>query len=181
MTNKLIPIEDRIYAIRGQKVILDSDLAKLYEVETKVLNQAVKRNIDKFPASFMFQLSKDEWVNLRSQFVTFKEDVRKFRPYAFTEHGVLMLANVLRSQKATAISIRIVETFIKLRDFALTHVELNEQISELRRLLMLHIDNTDNTLSEHDKTMNQIIQVLDHLIVQPRKTNKIGFQIGESS
>jgi len=74
MTNDLIPIQDRIYTIRGQKVILDSDLAKLYEVEIKVLNQAVKRNIDKFPASFMFQLTADEWKNLRSQFVTFKDD-----------------------------------------------------------------------------------------------------------
>ncbi|MCL2348652.1 MAG: ORF6N domain-containing protein [Planctomycetaceae bacterium] len=176
MTNDLIPIQDRIYIIRNQNVILDSDLAKLYEVETKVLNQAVKRNIDKFPASFMFQLTADEWKGLRSQIVTFKDDVRKFKPYAFTEHGVLMLANVLRSKKATAVSIRIVETFIKLRDYALTHVGLNEQISELRQLLMLHIDKTDHRLSEHDQTIHQIIQVLNNLVEQPRKTKKIGFR-----
>jgi len=179
MTNDLVPIQDRIYTIRGQKVILDSDLAKLYEVGTKVLNQAVKRNIDKFPTSFMFQLTADEWSNLRSQFVTFKDDVRKFKPHVFTEHGVLMLANVLRSPKATVISIQIVETFIKLRDYALTNLGLNEQVSELRRLLMLHIDNTDNRLSEHDKTINQIIQVLNNLIEQPKPTTttKIGFRV----
>ena len=179
MTNDLIPVQDRIYTIRGQKVILDSDLANLYEVETKVLNQAVKRNIDKFPASFMFQLSADEWKNLRSQFVTFKNDIRKYRPYAFTEHGVLMLANVLHSPKATAVSIQIVEIFIKLRDYALTHVGLNEQISELRQLLMLHIDNTGQRLSGHDQTIHQIIQALNNLIEQPRETKKMGFYTGE--
>jgi len=78
-------IENRIYTIRMQKIMLDSDLAALYEVETKVLNQAVKRNIDKFPASFMFRLTSDEWENLRSQFVTFRDDIRKFKPYAFTD------------------------------------------------------------------------------------------------
>jgi len=123
----------------------------------------------------MFQLTDDEWSILRSQFVTAKDEKRRFCPYAFTEHGVLMLANVLRSQKATAISIRIVETFIKLRDYALTHVGFNEQISELRQLLMLHIDKTDHRLSEHDKTIHQIIQVLNTLVEQPKKTKKIGF------
>ena len=176
MTNDLIPIQDQIYTIRGQKVMLDSDLAKLYEVETKVLNQAVKRNIDKFPELFMFQLSAEEWKNQRSQIVTFKDDVRKYNPYAFTEHGVLMLANVLRSPKATAISVQIVETFIRLRDYVLTQVGLNEQISELRQFLMLHADNTGRRLSEHDQTIQQIIQVLNSFMEQPpRQTTKIGF------
>ena len=107
--------------------------------------------------------------------MTFKDDVRKFKPYAFTEHGVLMLANVLRSKKATAISIRIVEAFIKLRDYALTHVEFNGQISELRQLLLLHIDKTDHKFSEHEQTIQQIIQVLNSFLEQPRKTKKIGF------
>ena len=80
-------IENRIYTTRGQKVMLDSDLAVLYEVETKVLNQAVKRNIDKFPVSFVFRLTSDEWETLRSQFVTFRNDIRKFKPNAFTEHA----------------------------------------------------------------------------------------------
>ncbi|MDR1167571.1 MAG: ORF6N domain-containing protein [Heliobacteriaceae bacterium] len=97
MVNDLTPVQDMIYEIRGHKVMLDSDLAALYQVETKVLNQAVKRNMDKFPVSFMFQLSNDEWRNLRSQIVTFKNDVRKYKPYVFTEHGVLMLANVKRN------------------------------------------------------------------------------------
>ena len=180
MTNDLIPIQDRIFTIRGQNVMLDSDLAKLYEVETKVLNQAVKRNVDKFPDLFMFQLTAEEWKNQRSQIVTFKDDTRKFRPYAFTEHGVLMLANILRSPKATTISIQIVETFIKLRDYAMTHVGINEQISELRQLLMLHMDNTGHRLSEHDQTIHQIIQILNSFMEQPpQKTKKIGFHTEE--
>jgi len=92
---KIERIENRIYTIRGQKVMLDSDLAALYEVEIKALNQAVKRNKEKFPVSFMFQLTLDEWEDLRSQFVTLRNDIRKFKPYAFTEHGVLMIANVI--------------------------------------------------------------------------------------
>jgi len=177
MTHDLVPIQNRIYTIRGQKVMLDSDLANLYEVETKVLNQAVKRNIDKFPELFMFQLTNEEWENQRSQFVTFKNDTRKYKPYAFTEHGVLMLANVLRSPKATTISIRIVETFIKLRDYALSHVGFNEQISELRQLLMLHIDKTDHRFAEHDAAIHQIIEVLNNLVEQPKTTKKIGFHV----
>ena len=178
-TIKIEHIENRIYSIRGQKVMLDSDLASLYEVETKVLNQAVKRNIEKFPESFMFQLMSDEWAKLRSQSVTFKNDIRKFKPYAFTEHGVLMLANVLRSKKATIISIQIVEAFVKLRDYALTHVGINDQVAELRRLLMLHIEKTDNKLSEHDKSISQIIRTLNNFIEQPKKTKTIGFRAGE--
>ena len=160
--------------------MLDSDLAALYEVETKVLNQAVKRNIDKFPISFMFQLSSGEWENLRSQTVTLRNDIRKFKPYAFTEHGVLMLANVLRSKKATVISIQIVEAFVKLRDYALTYFDTNEQVVELHRLLMLHIKNTDNKLSEHDEAINQIIQALNNLVEQPQKSKKIGFKTDNS-
>jgi len=125
----------------------------------------------------MFQLTDDEWNNLRSQFVTAKDEKRRFNPYAFTEHGVLMLANVLRSPKATTISIRIVETFIKLRDYALAHVGFNEQISELRQLLMLHIDKTDHRFAEHDATIHQIIEVLNHLVEQPKTTKKIGFHV----
>ena len=168
-------IENRIYTIRRQKVMLDSDLAILYEVETKVLNQAVKRNIEKFPGTFMFQLTHDEWEYLRSQTVTFRDDIRKYKPYAFSEHGVLMLANVLRSKKATVISIQIVEAFVKLRDYALSQVGINEQVAELRQLLMLHIENSDIKHSEQDEAISQIIRVLNNLMDQPRKSKRIGF------
>jgi hypothetical protein len=105
-------IERAILSIRGEKVMLDSDLAELYGVETKVLNQAVKRNIERFPADFMFQLTQEEYddlVRLRSQFVTLKRgEHRKYLPYAFTEHGALMLANVLNSERAAQTSVQVV-------------------------------------------------------------------------
>lgn len=113
--NDLAQIQNLIYVIRGQRVMLDSDLAQLYEVETKVLNQAVKRNITRFPDNFMFQLSKNEWLNLRSQIVTFSGDIRKYTPYAFTEQGVAMLSSVLRSEKAIQVNIQIMNTFVKMR------------------------------------------------------------------
>ena len=95
--NELVQIKNLIYEIRGYKVMLDSDLADLYEIEIKALNQAVKRNPTRFPANFMFQLTKEEWQNLRSQFVTFKNDIRKYTPYVFTEQGVAMLSSVLHT------------------------------------------------------------------------------------
>ena len=118
---EIIPIEiieNKIYVIRGQKIMLDSDLANLYAVETKVLNQAVNRNIDRFPEDFMFQLADSEWETLRSQFVTSKESKggRRYNPYVFTEYGVLMLSNVLNSKKAVAVSIQIVRVFAKLKE-----------------------------------------------------------------
>ena len=143
--------------------------------DLKPIQKLIYEIRDKFPESFMFQLSPVEWENLRSQFVTFKNDIRKFKPYTFTEHGVLMLSNVLRSKRATAISIQIVEAFVKLRDYALSQVGTNEQIAELRRLLMLHIENTDNKLSEHDEAISQIIQALNNLIEKPPKSKPIGF------
>ena len=95
MKNAMVKIKDMIYEIREHKVMLDSDLAELYGVEPRTLNQAVKRNIVRFPADFMFQLAKDEWDGLRSQFVIFSKDARKYRPYAFTEQGIAMLSGLL--------------------------------------------------------------------------------------
>jgi phage regulator Rha-like protein len=131
---QLKSIQKRIYTIRDQKVMLDYDLAELYEVETRVLNQAVKRNKDRFPKRFMFQLTKEEWRVLISQFVISKSEGRggtQKPPFAFTEHGVAMLASVLRSKKAIKINISIIEAFIALREFALTYKELAEEIKKL--------------------------------------------------
>ena len=113
-------IAESIYLIRGQKVMVDSDLAKLYEVETRALVQAVKRNEDRFPPDFMFQLDDDEWEDLKSQSVTSSQwGGRRYAPYVFTEQGVAMLSSVLRSSKAVAVNIEIMRAFVRLRGDAI--------------------------------------------------------------
>jgi ORF6N domain len=127
-------IQQKIFEVRGQKVMLDFDLAELYEVGTKVLNQAVKRNTERFPEKFMFRLTAKEWQNMRSQIVTASGQGKRnvnVTPFAFTEHGVTMLASVLRSKKAIQMNIAIVEAFLALKEFALTYKELAEKISKL--------------------------------------------------
>ncbi len=136
-------IYQKILVVRGHKVMLDFDLAELYEVQTKVLNQAVKRNIERFPKDFMFQLTLEEWQGLRAEFmnsnpnwsqiVTSSKKFRgeKYLPFAFTEQGVAMLSGVLRSQKAIQVNIAIMRTFVMLRRYALTYEELAQKIEEL--------------------------------------------------
>ena len=181
MKDTAIPIQNMIYEIRGQKVMLDRDLAILYGVEVRRLNEAVKRNIERFPSDFMFQLTRDEWDILRSQFATANKNISKVRflPNVFTEHGILMLSNVLNSARAINMSIQIIRVFDKLRKYTLSLPGTNEQISELRRLLMLHIENTDNKLTKHDKAINQIIRILNNLIEKPPQAIKIGFTARE--
>jgi len=130
---KLEIIEQQIIALRGQKVMLDFHLAELYEIETKVLKQAVKRNIHRFPSDFMFELSKEEFETLRSQFVTSKRGGIRYMPFAFTEQGVAMLSSVLNSEKAIAINIAIMRTFVTLRQFALNYKELSQKITEIEK------------------------------------------------
>ncbi|MEK7720616.1 MAG: ORF6N domain-containing protein [Bacteroidota bacterium] len=126
-------IQNKIHEVRGQKVMLDYDLAELYEVETRVLNQAVRRNSDIFPEDFMFRLSLTEWETISSQNVmTYSSKRPKVAlPFAFTEHGVTMLANVLRSKKARQTSISIVRAFIALKQFALTYKKISDHLKEL--------------------------------------------------
>jgi phage regulator Rha-like protein len=164
MASKLTQIQKRIHIIRARRVMLDSDLATLYEVEVKQLNQAEKRNIKRFPADFMFRLTKAELTEV----VTNCDHLQnlKFRPtlpyaYVFTEQGVAMLAAVLNSQKAIDINIQIMRAFIQLRNYVLSNDTLNEQIIELRKLLMLYIE-------KNDKRVNQIIIALNNLIEQPQ-------------
>ena len=121
-------IQNKIYEIRGQKVMLDFNLAELYEVETRVLNQAVKRNLKRFPTDFMFKLTNAELENLMSQIVTSSWGGLRKLPYAFTEHGVTVLASVLRSEKAIEINIQIVRAFIALRQFVIGYAELNQKL-----------------------------------------------------
>ena len=163
-------IKNMIHEIRGQKVMLDSDLAVLYEVETFNLNKAVKRNIGRFPSDFMFQLTKEEWENLTFQtgISSKQHGGRRFMPYVFTEQGVAMLAAVLNSQKAIDVNISIMRTFVQLRHYVLEKSDTNTQIAELRKLLMLYIE-------KNDKRVNDIIIALNNLIGQPKPTKRIGF------
>lgn len=131
---QLQKIQTKIYEIRGQKVMLDFDLAALYEVETRALNQAVKRNIKRFPIDFMFQLNKTEWETLISQFVISKTETRggtQKLPYAFTEQGLAMLSGVLNSDKAINVNIDIMRAFVFIRQYALTHKDLTAKLKEL--------------------------------------------------
>ena len=166
--NKLIQIQNLIYIIRGQRVMFDSDLAMLYEVETKALNQAVKRNITRFPDNFMFRLSKEEWQNLRSQFVTFSGDVRKYTPYVFTEQGVAMLSSVLRSEKAIQINIQIMNTFVKMRQWAIENKDIARRLTELEHYFMEHC-------KDNKADIQELKEAIDMLVDRTRPA-KIGFK-----
>jgi len=156
----LITIESKILSIRGIQVLIDSDLAELYGVETKALNQAVKRNITRFPDDFMFQLTDDEKNKLVTNCDRFeKMKYSSVNPKAFTEHGVLMLANILKSDRAIDASIQVVRTFVKLREYALNYAALAKK------------------LREHDKKLDTIFKVIDALNKPERQTQKqIGFK-----
>jgi len=173
MTDEITLIQNMIYELRGQKVMLDSDLARLYEVELKRLNEGVKRNIKRFPPDFMFQLTEEEWQNQRSQFATFKNDTRKYKPYAFTEHGILMLSSVLNTDKAIEVNIQIMRIFVRMRHYAFSLNGTTEQIAELRKLLTLYIE-------QNDKDIDEIFTILDSLIEKPPKTKVIGFCTDDS-
>lgn len=158
-------IENKIYLIRSQKVMIDSDLADLYSVETKVLIQAVKRNINRFPGDFMFQLSKAEFENLRSHFVTSKLGGRRYRPYLFTEQGVAMLSSVLKSGRAVDINIAIMRVFVRIRRMASSYKDLAKRIERLEK-----------SQDMHGKRFSEIFKILDHLGSEEENNKKeIGF------
>ena len=166
-------IEDKIFTIRGQKVMIDYDLAELYGVKTYRLNEAVKRNCDRFPADFMFKLNDDELKELIANCDRFKKLKHSpTTPNVFTEQGVAMLSSVLNSERAIAINIEIIRAFVKLRQYALSTNTTNQEIEELRKMLMLHIENTENRFSEHENTIQEIIRVLNNLIEQPKETKQ---------
>jgi len=132
-------IQKRIFLLRGQKVMLSVDLAELYDVEVRALVQAVKRNRERFPDDFMFQLNKAEFANLKSQIVTSSwGGLRRAAPYAFTEQGVAMLSSVLKSKRAVQVNITIMRTFVQLRELAATHKELATKLTELERKVAGH-------------------------------------------
>jgi phage regulator Rha-like protein len=174
--NELKKIKSMIYEIRGYQVMLDADLSKIYQVETKRLNEAVKRNINRFPPEFMFQLTQTEYDNLRSQIATSKNNRggRRYLPFAFTEHGVIMLSSVLNSKIATQINIAVVKAFIDMRRYIAKPVR--EKLGNLEKILMLHIDDTNHNFKKHAAIINEIIAKLNNLIETPPKPKrKIGF------
>lgn len=180
-------IQNRIYEIRGERVMLDYDLAAIYEVPTKVLNQAVKRNILRFPKDFMFRLTINEWQNMRSQFVTASDNSivmqsqivtalqnkrnTNVSPYAFTEQGVAMLSGILNSDKAVSMNIAIMRAFVEIRKIIFKENDLKEQLKQIK-----------NHLGEHDAQLNQIYDAMENLLdekTSQRKWNdrqRIGFK-----
>jgi len=175
MSDEIVPagqIALLIRYLRGQKVLLDRDLAILYEVGPKVLNQAVKRNAERFPSDFMFQLNAKEADASRSQFVTLKRGQNiKYRPYAFTEQGVAMLSSVLRSERAVKVNIAIMRAFVKLRETLETNRELAKKFSEL-----------EQRVGKHDGEIAAIIEAIRQLMAPAKKpAREIGFHVRESS
>ena len=152
-------IQDKIFTIRGMQVILDRDLATLYQVQTKVLNQAIKRNIQRFPKKFRFQLTKEELQNLRSQNVTFKENLTtKYLPYVFTEFGVSMLSAVLKSNIAIEVSIKIIESFINMK-----------RVINSNTLMYQRFERIEKRLSIHDENFEKIFKAIEDKTIQPKQ------------
>lgn len=164
------PFEGKILIVRGQRVILDADLASLYGVETRILNQAVKRNLDRFPEDFMFSLTAQEADLLRSQIVTSEKRPgkggRRTTPYAFTEHGVLMAANLLRSPQALAVSIELVRAFVRLRSAVAAAGDLGKKIADI-----------EAKLADHDEQFRAFHEIILPLLeaTAPPSRRKIGF------
>jgi phage regulator Rha-like protein len=161
-------IEQRIFNVRRQKVMLDSDLAELYKVETRTLIQAVKRNSNRFPSDFMFQLNYQEVASLRSQIVTSKggRGGRRYMPYVFTEQGVAMLSTVLNSERAIQVNIAIMRAFVKLREILSTHQELAHKLEQLER-----------KIEKHDDEIKLIFDAIRQLMTPPEtEKGKLGFR-----
>jgi hypothetical protein len=161
-------VMSKIYLIRGHKVMLDKDLADLYKVETRVLNQAVSRNMDRFPSDFMFQLNEKEWENLISQIVISSWGGRRKLPFVFTEHGVLMLSSVLNSRKAIQINILIMRVFTRIRSMLTDNTELR-----------LAIEKLEKKADSQAKSLDLVFKYMDELMkknAQPKPRKRIGFQ-----
>jgi len=171
MENQFIPDEiimNKIYYIRGQKVMLDSDLAELYGVETRRLNEQVARNIDRFPDDFMFRLDENEFASLMSQIATSNRGGRRKLPYVFSEHGVLMLSSVLNSKQAIQVNIQVMRIFTRIRQMFIDNTELRLEIEKIK-----------TKLGNQDKNMEVVFRYLDELIdkkQEPQQRKTIGFK-----
>lgn len=185
-TASAAPAPPPIHAVRGQRVVLDSDLAALYGVPTKAFNQTIRRNLDRFPADFFFQLTLEELANLRSQIVTSSSEEapslrsqivtlkdhggRRYLPWAFTEHGAIMAATILRSPRAVAMSVYVVRAFVRMREELLTHAAILKRLAEIDRRLL-----------EHDVTLRDVVTRLLPLLeppADPAPRRRIGFHPG---
>lgn len=156
-------IEQRIFWLRGEKVMLDTDLAELYEVDTKMLKRAVRRNPERFPENFMYELTREEWEVLRCQIGTSKRGGARYLPFAFTEPGVAMLSSVLRSRRAIAVNIQIMQTFIQLRKMLATHDALRKKIESMEK--------------KYDKQFRAVFDVLKQLLKEDEEPReRIGFR-----
>ena len=165
-----VPVESRIFVLRQHKVILDSDLAELYGVTVKRLNQQVKRNQERFPSDFMFQVTAKEHDGLRLQFATSKRGGRRYLPYAFTEHGAIMAATVLNSERAVEMSIFVVRAFVRLREMVSNNQHIMAKLEEL-----------EHRLEKHDSDIQELIDAIRELMIPPEKSgHKIGFQLPPS-
>ena len=161
-------VDSTILFLRGQKVILDVDLAELYGVSVKRLNEQVKRNIRRFPSDFLFRLTRREYSNLRSQFVTSSSDHggRRYLPYAFTEHGAIMAATVLNSKRAIEMSIFVVRAFVHLREASIANRQIEAKLAELER-----------RLESHDGDIQQLVEAIRELMEpEPANPRRIGFE-----
>ena len=162
-------IMSKIYLIRGQKVMLDRDIAELYGTETKRVNEQVSRNPERFPENFMFQLTPEETQNLRSHFATANMSSKsRVMPRVFTEHGVLMLSNVLKSDSAIKMSIQIIEVFVKMREMLLTHKDI-----------LIQLERVEKTQGMHAKDIGHLYEVINHLMDEkkkPKPRTRIGFK-----
>jgi len=163
-------IVNKIYLFRGVKVMLDSDLAELFGVDTKRLKEQVRRNIERFPEHFMFELTKEENEVLRSQFVTLEQGkYSKYLPFAFSEHGILQLSNVLKSKQAVEVSIKIIDVFVQLRTMVLSNTEIRLEVEKIKK----KVDN-------QDKNIEVIFRYFDELLEQKEKPRKeIGYKISK--
>lgn len=155
---QLQQIQQRIYEVRSQKVMLDFHLAEMYETETKRLKEAVRRNIERFPVDFMFELTRQEYDTLRTQFATSKRGGTRYMPFAFTEQGVAMLASVLNSSKAIEVNIQIVRAFVFMRKYALTHHDLTLKLMELEK--------------QYDQKFDDVYQALRYLLEKDKQKNE---------
>ena len=183
----LIPAEriaQSILLLRGQKVIMDADLAALYGVPTKRFNEQVRRNLERFPADFMFQLTEEEWAALRSQFATLKTgrgQHRKYLPFAFTEHGAIMAATILNSPRATEVSVYVVRAFVRLREVLASNKELSKRLDDLEQtteaMALQHDSFARNTRAQ----LKQVFDAIRELMTPPEPSKKrpIGFMTGE--
>jgi len=166
-------IADKIYLVRGEKVMLDNDLAEIYGVTTKRLKEQVKRNLYRFPADFMFQLTTNEWENLRSHSATSSWGGSRYLPMAFTEQGVAMLSSVLGSKTAIEVNIQIIRIFTKMRRILAEHKEIISKLDKIEHELMKH----GNQLKKHDNEIQLVFETLKQLLIKPENPRKpIGFR-----